>query len=54
MKDLIDFKNAQIEALQSENCYLRKKVEELSSYIFELCLDDCPEEYKNIVKREII
>ena len=52
MKDLNDFKNTQIEALQKETASLREKNIQLGTWVFELCLDDTPEEYKNIIKQE--
>ena len=54
MKDLIDFKNAQINALQKRLFELETKVGEYETYIFELTHKDCPQEYKQIVKNELL
>ena len=54
MKDLVDFKNYQIEALQSKVFEQERRISILETYIFELIDKDCPEEYKNIVKSELL
>jgi len=54
MKDLVDFKNYQIEALQSKVFEQERKLSILETYIFELIDKDCPEEYKVIVKNELL
>ncbi len=54
MKDLIDFKNAQIEALQKKVFELETKVSTYETYIFELTDKDCPTQYKDIVKNELL
>tara|TARA_R110001592_G_scaffold204734_1_gene455000 strand:+ start:1187 stop:1360 length:174 start_codon:yes stop_codon:yes gene_type:complete len=54
MKDLIDFKNAQITALQKRLFELETKVGNYETYIFELTDKDCPQEYKQIVKNELL
>jgi hypothetical protein len=54
MKDLVDFKNYQIEALQCKVFEQEKKISILETYIFELIDKDCPEEYKGIVKNELL
>ena len=47
MKDLVDYQQHRIEALD-------KRVGELERFILELCDEDCPEDYKRIVKQEIL
>ena len=54
MKDLIDFKNAQITALQKKVFELETKVSTYETYIFELTDKDCPTQYKDIVKNELL
>ena len=54
MKDLVDFKNYQIEALQKKVFEQDRKISTLETYIFELIDKDCPEEYKGIVKNELL
>jgi hypothetical protein len=53
MKDLIDYQRFQVEALQKRICELEKNLNEVKTYVFELCEDDCPEEYKTIIKQQI-
>lgn len=54
MKDLIDFKNSRIEALQKKLFEQDKKIATLETYIFELTDVKCPNEYKEIVKNELL
>ena len=54
MKDLLDFKNAQITALQKKVFELETKVSTYETYIFELTDKDCPIQYKDIVKNELL
>jgi len=54
MKDLIDFKNAQITALQKRLFELETKVGNYETYIFELTDENYPTEYKQIVKNELL
>jgi hypothetical protein len=51
MKDLIEFKNAQISALQREITDLKDKNIQLGTWVYELCSDH-PEEYKEVIKQE--
>jgi len=53
MKDLIDYKNMQIDALQKELFKTSQKISNLETFIFELCDKDCPSSYKDIVKKEV-
>jgi hypothetical protein len=53
MKDLITFKNAQIDALHNEVNDLSTKIAQLESFIFELTEKDIPEEYKSVVRHEV-
>ena len=54
MKDLVDYKNMQIDALQKELFKANKRITNLETFIFELCDEDCPESYKDIVKKEVL
>jgi hypothetical protein len=54
MKDLVDFKNAQIEALLRKCNEQEKRISILETWIFELSDKDCPNEYKQIVKNELL
>ena len=54
MKDLLDFKNAQITALQKKVFELETRISTYETYIFELTDKDCPTQYKDIVKNELL
>jgi hypothetical protein len=49
MNDLITFKNAQIAQLQSRVSELEIDNIQLSTWIFEVCDEDCPKEYREQV-----
>ena len=51
MKDLIDYQRFQVEALQKRICELETKLNDVKAHIFELCDEDCPNEYKTIIKQ---
>ena len=53
MKDLIDYKNMQIDALQKELFKASQKISNLETFIFEICDKDCPSSYRDIVKKEV-
>jgi len=53
MKDLITFKNAQIEALHNALTESEKYVTQLETYVFELTDKDSPEEYKAVIRKEV-
>jgi hypothetical protein len=53
VKDLFDLKNKQISELQEKLCIAQNRITQLETYIFELCDNDCPKEYKNVVKQEV-
>ena len=53
MKDLIDYQRFQVEALQRKVCDLESKLNEVKTYVFELCEDDCPLDYKTIIKQQL-
>jgi hypothetical protein len=48
--DLLSYKEARIEALLNRIEELELKNEKLTTYVFELCDKDCPEDYKRVVK----
>jgi hypothetical protein len=47
-----DFFNQRIKALEDANRELREQNDELKCYIFELCMDECPDDYKRVVLHE--
>jgi hypothetical protein len=53
MKDLIDYQRFQVEALQKRICELETKLNDVKAHIFELCDEECPQEYKTIIKQKI-
>ena len=53
MKDLIDYQRFQVEALQRRVCELENNLNEIKTHIFELCDEECTEEYKLIIKQKI-
>ena len=52
MKDLVEFKNAQISSLQKELTKSRERNIQLETWVFELCDRDCPDEYKEVIINE--
>ena len=54
MKDLIDFKNQQIEALQDSNAQKEARIAILETWIFELTDDKCPRDYKQVIRTELL
>lgn len=53
MYDLMSYLQARVEALLNEINKKDKRIQELETYIFELCDKDCPAEYKHVVKTEV-
>jgi len=53
MKDLLDFNRFRIENMQSKICELEGKMTKLQNYCFEALDEECPTEYKTIIKQEI-
>jgi uncharacterized protein YutD len=53
IKDLFDLKNRQINELQEKLYIAQNRITQLETYIFELCDNDCPKEYKHVVKQEV-
>jgi len=51
--DLLSYKEARIEALLNRIEELELKNEKLTTYVFELCDKDCPEDYKRVVKGDV-
>ena len=54
MKDLIDFKNQQIEALQDSNAQKEARIAILETWIFELTDHKCPRDYKKVIRTELL
>lgn len=50
MYDLMSYLQARVQALLNEINKKDQKIQELETYIFELCDKDCPDEYKHVIK----
>jgi len=53
MKDLIEFQRVRIEFLVNKLKEAEERTIELEDYIMDLCDEDCPNDYKTVVKSEI-
>jgi len=53
MEDLLDYNRFRMEAMQSKICELESMLNTLETYCFELADENCPKEYKTIIKKEI-
>ncbi len=53
MNDLTNYLYARIEALENANKELRDRETELTGYIFDLVSNDCPEDYRRVIKNEV-
>ena len=54
MYDLISYKDRKIVHLSDQIKKLTIQNEMYATYIFELLMDDCPQEYKKIIKTEML
>lgn len=53
MYDLLNYKEARILALLDHIKKLEGENEKLTTYIYELCDKNCPQDYKNVVKFDV-
>jgi hypothetical protein len=53
MNDLVQYLNHRIKALEDANSELRNEVRQLTGYVFDLCQNDLPEDYKRVIKHEV-
>jgi hypothetical protein len=53
MYDLFDFYQKKIQQLGMQLAEQEDKITKLETYVFELCDKDCPEEYKQVVKKDV-
>lgn len=49
----MSYLQARVQALLNELNKKDKRIQELETYIFELCDRDCPEEYKYVIKKQV-
>jgi hypothetical protein len=54
LKDLVDFQASRIKALMNRVSLLEDRLTDLQRFGLELCDDECPKEYKRVVKTEIL
>ena len=53
MNELLSYKEARINALLERVIELEQEKEMLTTFVFELCDKDCPEDYKKVVIKEV-
>jgi len=53
MYDLMSYLQARVKALLNRNTELEERIQMLETFVFELCSDECPDWYKDIVKKEV-
>lgn len=53
MYNLLSFKEARIEALLNELNKKTKRIQQLETFVFELITDECPDWYKDVIKKEV-
>ena len=53
MYNLMSFKEARIEALLNELNRKNVRIQQLETFIFELINDECPNWYKDVIKKEV-
>lgn len=54
MYDLVSYKDNKIIQLTEHIKALTIQNEKYATYLFELLMDDCPNEYKKVIKTEIL
>lgn len=53
MYNLLSFKEARIEALLNELNKKDVRIQQLETFIFELISSECPDWYKDVIKKEV-
>ncbi len=54
IKSLVDWLTQSNSVLMNKNSELEQEVTRLTTFIFELCDKDCPDDYKRIIQQEIL
>lgn len=54
MYDLISYKDQKIQRLADQIHKLTLQNEKYATWLFELLMNDCPDEYKTVIKKELI
>ena len=52
--DLSSYFTMRIAALESKNAEYKREIDRLTTFLYEVCDQDCPNEYKDIVRKEIV
>lgn len=52
--DLSSYFTMRITALESKNAEYKKEIDRLRTFLFEVCDSDCPDMYKDVVRKEIV
>ena len=52
--DLSSYFTMRISALEKNNREYTEEIDRLRTFLFEVCDPDCPNEYKGIVRKEIV
>jgi hypothetical protein len=53
MEDLLDYNRFRMDAMQTRICELESLCNTLETYCFELADENCPREYKTVIKQEL-
>ena len=52
--DLSSYFTARITALEKKNREYTEEIDRLRTFLFEVCDPECPVEYKDVVRKEIV
>lgn len=52
--DLSSYFTMRITALEKKNSEYKEEIDRLRTFLFEICDPECPDEYKNVVRKEIV
>jgi cell division protein FtsB len=54
MYSIVAFLEARIDALTTNKAKLEKRINKLETYVVELCEEDCTDEYKMLVRNDVL
>lgn len=52
--DLSSYFTMRISALEKKDRENKKEIDRLRTFLFEVCDPECPEQYKDVVRKEIV
>ena len=52
--DLSSYFTMRITALENKNREQTEEIDRLRTFLFEICDPECPDEYKDVVRKEIV